>query len=546
MKIQDKNKVSRRVKALLFYLFALLPLMAQDSLLLRDYRFVRQADPWLTQRNTAALTRFASNNIVTAEAVLNYSKGELVDFYDSPDVLQGNVAIESLYRLNRRTVLYGGIKYDNWSGRDMTGSAFIHLSPLADRYPFDIVEDSLTNAGKKHRDTYRLTGGFGIDIYRGISVGARLDYTAANYAKYKDLRHKNKLMDLLLTAGIYVPVTRWLSFGADYNYHRNTETLRFSTNGKSEKVYKSLIDYGTMMGLVEQTGNMGYTDKSQEMPLFEDSHGGSFQLGVQPITALTAYASIGFSHGTGYYGRKSPYTITYTRHSRDILELCAALVYQCTSSRHRLDASYTTEKLNNKAETWRDMTNESQATYYEYYDPVDTGDKKWKEMLLTYTADLGIRGELPTWTFEACYRWMQRRQVAYLFPFYRYQQLSSNGIDVCGTHNLLTHHGVWSFSVNASYQKGSGTPYIDGTFVTPSNKQQDLATMKAFLYREYRYLTAPQYKIGASVKYTFHFPGTKLATYAKLTMQHHHATEDNEYTCGNNRNQAAIAIGCTF
>ena len=148
---------------------------AQDSLLLRDYRFVQQADPWLTQRNTAALTRFASNNIVTAEAALNYSKGKLVDFYDSPDVLQGNVAIESLYRLNQRTVLYGGISYDNWSGRDMTGSAFMHLSPMADRYPFDIVEDSLTNAGKKHRDTYRLTGGFGIDIYRGISIGARLD-----------------------------------------------------------------------------------------------------------------------------------------------------------------------------------------------------------------------------------------------------------------------------------------------------------------------------------------------------------------------------------
>lgn len=519
---------------------------AQDSLLLRDYRFVRQADPWLIQRNTAALTRFASNNIVTAEAALNYSKGKLVDFYDSPDVLQGNVAIESLYRLNQHTVLYGGISYDNWSGRDMTGSAFMHLSPLADRYPFDIVEDSLTNAGKKHRDTYRLTGGFGIDIYRGISVGVRLDYTAANYAKYKDLRHKNKLTDLLLTAGVYAPVTRWLSFGADYTYHRNTETLQFSTNGKSEKVYKSLIDYGAMMGLVEQAGNEGYTDKSQEMPLFEDSHGGSFQLGLQPLDNLTAYASIGFSHGTGYYGRKSPYTITYTRHSRDILELSAALVYQRASSRHRLDVSYTTEKLNNKAETWRDMTNESQATYYEYYDPVETADKKWKETLLTYTADLGIQGELPTWTFEVGYRWMQRRQVAYLFPFYRYQQLTSNGVNVCGTHNLLTRHGVWSFSINASYQKGSGAPYIDGTFVTTSNKQQEPATMEAFLYREYRYLTAPQYKIGGSAKYTFRFPGTRIATYAKLNILHHHATEGNDYTCGNNRSQTAIAIGCTF
>ena len=95
----------------------------------------------------------------------------------------------------------------------MTGSAFIDPT----RKPFNLTEDSLTNAGKKHRDTYKLTGGFGVDVYQGISLGARIDYTSANYAKYKDLRHKNKLMDLSVTAGVYAPITAWLNVGADYN-----------------------------------------------------------------------------------------------------------------------------------------------------------------------------------------------------------------------------------------------------------------------------------------------------------------------------------------
>ena len=105
----------------------------------------------------------------------------------------------------------------------MTGSAF-----MQERMPFNLVEDSLTNPGKKHRDTYHLVGALGVDIHQGMSVGARLDYTSANYAKYKDLRHQNKLMDLQLTLGGHVPLTDWLSMGADYTYHRN-ECIRRSS-----------------------------------------------------------------------------------------------------------------------------------------------------------------------------------------------------------------------------------------------------------------------------------------------------------------------------
>ena len=68
-------------------------------------------------------------------------------------------------------------------------------------------------------------------------------------------------MDLVLTAGIYAPLADWLAMGADYAYHRNTESLDFGTYGKSEKIYKSLVSYGVMMGRVEQFGNEGYTDK---------------------------------------------------------------------------------------------------------------------------------------------------------------------------------------------------------------------------------------------------------------------------------------------
>ena len=49
----------------------------QDSLLLRDYTFLKQADPWLTIQNASALTRYQRQGIAEASLSLTYSKGKL-------------------------------------------------------------------------------------------------------------------------------------------------------------------------------------------------------------------------------------------------------------------------------------------------------------------------------------------------------------------------------------------------------------------------------------------------------------------------------------
>ena len=214
---------------ILYFIFS--SVGAQDSLLLRDYRYIQQSSPWLTQRNAAALTLYDNKNMAEAEMSFSYGNGKLTDISGAPSVTNLQAAIESYYRINPRTVVFGAISYDNFSGNDMTASVF-----MQDRLPFDIIEDSLTNAGRKHRDTYHLTGGCGYTIANGFAVGFKADYTAANYAKYKDLRHKNKLMDLKLTTGILAPITTWLNIGADYTYLRRTESLKFDTYGTNEKV----------------------------------------------------------------------------------------------------------------------------------------------------------------------------------------------------------------------------------------------------------------------------------------------------------------------
>ena len=165
----------------------------------RSFAFVSGTSPWLSSENAAGLTAFLRRrNISQADVAWQRGWGDFTDFSQSRQTIEVDAASESFYRLNRRSVVYGKMAYNNFSGEDMGGSVFVN----PDRKPFDIVEDSLTNLGRKHRDTYHLVGAVGIDLFRGIGLGLKADYTATNYAKYKDLRHFNKLMNLKFTAGI--------------------------------------------------------------------------------------------------------------------------------------------------------------------------------------------------------------------------------------------------------------------------------------------------------------------------------------------------------
>lgn len=515
---------------------------AQDSLLLRDYQYVKRQSPWLTSNNAAGLTNYLSPNIAEAEAGLSYAKGELIDYWQAPTLLQANVRAEAFQRLSSRTVVYGCISYDNYTGRNMAGSAFINPT----RKPFDIVEDSLTNKGRKHRDTYQLAGAIGVDLGKGFAIGGRIDYTAANYAKYKDLRHSNKLMDLKLSVGATYRLLEQLTVGANYLYHRNTESISFSTYGKNEKVYKSLIDYGNFMGRVEQFGNSGYTEKSREMPLVEDLHGGSLQIAWKPNGQWSFHNQFSIGHGDGYYGRKSPYTITFTGHKRDFLEYQGSLSHQAEDSRHRLDFGISTEKLVNNTETYRELTNANGAHYYEYYDPVKAGDKKWTNIHIDYTADLMVRGELPTWTLTAGFDYMQRKQTGILYPYYRKQKLNTMLGQVSATRHILLRKGVLSATARMSYQKGSGEPYKDGIYQTPSDEEYAPPTMPAWLYQEYRYLTAGQFGVGAEAKYAFIIPMTKLSTFVKGGFKYSKSGSSNEYTEGDYRLRLCFSVGCLF
>ena len=140
----------------------------------------------------------------------------------------------------------------------------------------------------------------------------------------------------------------------------------------------------------------------------------------------------------------------------------------------------------------------------------------------------------------------RRKQTAYLYPYYRRQNIHSTEGTVDITRNLKLANGVLSLSAGTSYLKGGGKPYEDGTYAEPSDKQSAPPSMEAYLYREYEYLTAPQYSVHGSVGYTFHIPQSRMDGYVKLDADHRKTNSRNDYLQGRDHTVLRITVGSIF
>lgn len=174
------------------------------------------------------------------------------------------------------------------------------------------------------------------------------------------------------------------------------------------------------------------------------------------------------------------------------------------------------------------------------------------------TADLGAvttidtdsctRPHIPAWILRADLNWHHRQQTAYAYPFLRRQDISSTEPFVSVSHSIPVSRrsSFLTVSLDFSFLNGSGEPFEDFTCQTPSDKQEAPATMDAYLWREYTWLTAAQYHVGSSVTYSFPMPGTHLLTYVRLGLSHRKCNDTSDYSLGRDYTSATLAMGCTF
>lgn len=514
-----------------------------------DIEYIRQLNPWLESENSAGLHNFNYKNISDAKVYGILNKGKFVNYYQSDNSTDLGALTESYYRLNSTTTFYGKVAYNSFSGKNMGGSSFID----PDYNPLNIVEVLINNEvadvnrGSKKRESYHLIGGIALDLNDKTAIGGSINYRTDNYAKHKDLRHVNKLLDLKLSIGANYRLNNNIEIGTNYYYRRNIESIKYTSEGNKDVSYYSLIDFGTFIGRQEMFGESGrYTAKNDEKPMVNIIHGITAQLNIS-ITANTSFFNeLGYKSRNGHYGERSTSSPILTEHNSDILEYKGTFSVQRKKLVHTLSVKARYESLKNNENVFRVENSSTGVDVITYYGSSEILNKDIIDAMLSYSANIGVNPYNPIWVIKSEAKYRSRKQTGSFYPFYRKQTINNYtaNLDVCRNIKGYNSKDMYSISLGCSYGKGNGTALQEGIYATPSESQEKPNTTNEYLYREYEYLTASRIGGELGVKYS-RIIDKNIKAYLQMRYAYTKAF-DIKYLAGSSANTIDITLGCSF
>lgn len=435
----------------------------------RDFSLIENSNAWLTSGNAAALISYSDSTISRAALCYGYEGGRYRGSFAGKDEMTLLANACSYFRLSDHVMSYGSVSYTNFSGTDMSGS-MLNIGRSSgfeiknqDIVPFDILQ-SEEDAGRKHMEKFNAIGAFGWNIAKGLSVGAGADFSAGSYAKYKDLRHSNTLMNLHTNASVFYSLGK-PGIGASFLYNRSTETVNYKTYGTTDHIYQVLLDYANQQGETLTYGGDGFIDDNTELPLFEEQCGFSVQGSLSALRSQL-YAKITYLHRHGYYGKQSQYTASYEQHHGNSYGIDVRLTFPKTcNTLSWLDFTLNAQKLTTFKNNYRQVKSveNNSVTFYEYYAPTKMSDKAFNSGKLCYTLYAIPAGAIYLWQLDAGTGFLFSKQTAYLYPEMSTREVSLWAPFVCGKRNILFNNtAMFSISAGIGAQCGNMDILKDG------------------------------------------------------------------------------------
>ena len=296
-----------------------------------------RSNPWLSGSNAAGLRAVSTPGISYAELYTGASTGELHRSWESPSPWEVGAVAKTVKHLERLS-MKGGFSFSQMTGPDMCGS----MSLRPGYFPLDVLEFT---PGRKSRQTYSFDGTVSVDLAGGWRIGAAMDFTSANFAKRKDLRHTNYLLDMTVSPGLtYTNPSGDVTLGASYIYRKTSESLVAEQVGTGESSYYAFLDKGLSYGKYEVWSGSGvHLDEAgvQGFPQREHFHG----IGIQMGSGGSYYADIEYLYGSGEAGEKQTVWYRFPSHNVNVR---AVSVFAVRDGRMYLRGSY----------GWRYQTND--------------------------------------------------------------------------------------------------------------------------------------------------------------------------------------------
>ena len=484
----------------------------------RPYDRVVRSNLWLDGSNAAGL-RDSMAGVSYVELYTGYTDGGLRDTWESPSPWEAGAEARTVKHLDRFS-MKGGFSFEQMSGPDICGS----MSLRPGWFPLDVLEFT---PGRKTRQTYAFDGSVSIDLAGGWRLGAAMDFQSANYAKRKDLRHTDYLLDMTFSPGLTYSVPSGdLTLGANYIYRKTSESIVAEQVGTGESSYYAFLDKGLMYGKYEVwTGSGVHLDEAgvQGFPQQEQFHG----MGLQVSSGQNWYAGIEYLYGLGAAGEKQSVWYRFPSHNVGVdLAAVFGLGGRQVYLRQRYD--------------WRYQTNN------------ETVLEKVVSGGVTVTEELGsnriLARELSRGRLEA-------EVVRPGFEYVVAVEAEANGATASHMYPFVAESDVFAYSVSfapawykESWDFGGSLGFMAGSVTKDalSLEVEDSGVLTApfrlqdWYDREMEYVTAP--KADLSLFLRRNFSGGIYVQLDGMFMQ----AFGGEFPDGTNRCSALLRLGWTF
>ncbi len=496
---------------------------------------------FLQSKNPAHLVSANIPSFSSSSIFFNKQDGKLRDYYQSSNSYTYGLDITSL-RNFKKTTLYGKVAYEKFKGKDMQGSFFID----PDKTPFDAVELRPTASSTKGLETYRLTGGVAHKISDRWALGGKIDYLSADYAKFRDLRHVNQLVDIALDAGLSYQILPGLGLGAGFMHGRRVESLSLKTHGNEEREFVLLLDYGAFFGRPHRvTGSGTYfamNGSSSVQPLVEIQNGLSFQFRFSPNERLNLLGDLQYLKGEGYYGIPGTLKVKYSEHNRDIFRFKGRASYQTGHDQYRLDYALTYNKLNNIENIFREEDGKDGNPIIVVVGTRNILNKYVYTAQAGISAWLDVKQDIPKWIMGLNSFYTNRDQSVDLFPYGREQNLHRLETEVSVKKNTFFDRAILESKVSIGYASGWGEAFKD-TGPSNSSSGSTWISYTELLMHEYDFITKVRYTGAVHVNYQFR-PKKLFRPYVGLLFQMQYSP-DAEYI-GKTHVDSQVNIGLYF
>lgn len=480
----------------------------------QTYDIIERRNSWNAGAN---VTGIMMDSITTSYAELyeNNRHGDLRNSYEAEKSWSAGAVAKSITHLKGYS-LTGSFSFDQTSGKNMSGSMFIHPG----FYPVDVLEFT---PGRKDLQTYAFMGGIATDIAPNWRLGGKIDFSAANYSKRKDLRHTNYRLDLTVAPSVMYHSGE-LAIGFSYIFNKNSESVKAEVIGTAETSYNAFLDKGLMYGAYEAWNGSGiHLSESgiNGFPAKELSHGAALQLQWKGF-----YGDIEYMHSSGSAGEREAIWFKFPTH-----RITSHLSYRFKQGdkehflRLNLQWSHLT---NNENVISKETVNGITTTY------VNGSNRIFEQDVFSANPEYELispRGELRLGTELSA----SKRLVTQMYPYVASEKMLCSRTYISG----VLHTGRFDLKAAASFSTGDFTEK-SRTVETATEAGNPPYRLTDYYNLQNEYATATHATLHLGLRYHFN-----RGIYAEVQGSYTHGFNLN-YIEGASRWNETIKLGYTF